>query len=142
MINHDTSSWFIMIYHDISWYIMIYHDISWYIMKRSWYHMIWYIMIESWIDHDISWIDHDISHHVISWSIHDLSWYIMINHDEVSWFIMTISGDRANIPGSFSCLCLPGYEKTLNGSCENVNECLTSPCNDVNSYCVDDRVVI
>ena len=47
-----------------------------------------------------------------------------------------------NIPGSFSCLCLPGYEKTLNGSCENVNECLTSPCNDVNSYCVDNRVVI
>ena len=47
-----------------------------------------------------------------------------------------------NIPGSFSCLCLPGYEKTLDGSCENVNECLTSPCNDINSYCVDNRVVI
>ena len=46
-----------------------------------------------------------------------------------------------NSSGSFSCVCKLGYFKNLDGSCENFNECIKSPCNDENSFCVDDRVV-
>ena len=46
-----------------------------------------------------------------------------------------------NTLGSFFCRCEVGYLKTSDGSCGNFDECITSPCVDENSFCVDNSVV-
>ncbi|XP_065194912.1 fibrillin-2-like [Sycon ciliatum] len=32
-----------------------------------------------------------------------------------------------NIDGSYECICIPGYSRSTNGACENIDECRTSP---------------
>ncbi|KAJ8038778.1 IgGFc-binding protein [Holothuria leucospilota] len=36
-----------------------------------------------------------------------------------------------NTYGSFSCACIDGYEQDMNGTCIDINECITRPCENI-----------
>ena len=48
------------------------------------------------------------------------------------------SGEKClNTPGTFVCVCLPGYTRDISGNCVNTDDCVNNTCTPF-STCVDE----